>query len=110
MEFKIKRFIIILLVLLTSQLLFSENPQIINSPNRPIHGDLHLKLKKDLILGEEAQGPYFFASVNGIDISDKYIIKGHITDETVAKHYTGPRRVLFYTEGIPMVKKLIWRQ
>jgi len=82
MEFKIKRLIIILLVLLISQFVFSENPQILKSPNNPIHGNLNLKLKKDLILGKEAPGPYLFALVKGIEISDKYI---YVLDSKMAK-------------------------
>lgn len=39
-----------------------------------------------------------------------YVIKGPATSETVAKHYTGPRRVGFYTEGLPLVKRLIWNE
>jgi len=39
---------------------------------------------------------------------DTYIIKGPITDKTIAKHYTGPRRVEFYSDGLPRVKQLIW--
>lgn len=73
MEFKIKRITIILLFIFIRQFGFSENPKIVKCPNNPIHGNLHLKLKKDLILGEETEGPYFFASVNGIEVSDKYI-------------------------------------
>lgn len=82
MKFKIEKFIIVLLILLISQFVFSENPQILNSPNNPIHGNLNLKLKKDLILGEEVPGPYLFALVNGIEVSDKYI---YVLDSKMAK-------------------------
>lgn len=82
MEFKIKRFIFIFLVPLISQFLFSGNPQILKSSENPVYGNLILKLKKDLILGEEAPGPYLFASVNGIEVSDKYI---YVLDLRMAK-------------------------
>ncbi|MFH1457482.1 MAG: hypothetical protein ABIF17_05275, partial [Patescibacteria group bacterium] len=35
---------------------------------------------------------------------DKYIIRGKVDENIVAKHYTAPRRVLFYTEGINKLK------
>lgn len=36
---------------------------------------------------------------------EKYIIGGAITNQVVAKHYTGPKRALFYLEGIDLIKK-----
>ncbi|MDD2807010.1 MAG: hypothetical protein PHW95_00615 [Patescibacteria group bacterium] len=39
---------------------------------------------------------------------DRYHIKGEINNETVVKHYTSPRRPLFYIEGVKLLKnKLI---
>ncbi|PIP29375.1 hypothetical protein COX27_01770 [Candidatus Kuenenbacteria bacterium CG23_combo_of_CG06-09_8_20_14_all_36_9] len=34
---------------------------------------------------------------------DKYIIRGSVNENTIAKHYTAPRRPLFYLEGILVV-------
>jgi hypothetical protein len=82
MRFKIKGVIIILLVFLVNQFLFSGNPQILKSPANPIHGKLNLKLEKDLVLGEETPGPYLFSSINGIEVSDKYI---YVLDSKMAK-------------------------
>lgn len=79
---KWKKFIIISLVLLINQILFSENPKIIKSSDNPILGNLNLKFKKDLILGEETEGPYFFASIKGIEVCYKYI---YILDSKMAK-------------------------
>lgn len=36
---------------------------------------------------------------------DKYIIKGKTKTDTIAKHFTGPRRHEFYIYGIDMVKR-----
>jgi len=68
MRFKTKRLIIIFLFFFFTQLLFSENPKVLKSSENPVYGNLNLKLRKDLILGEEAKGPYLFASVNGIEV------------------------------------------
>lgn len=38
---------------------------------------------------------------------NKYVIKGKVTSEVVARHYTSPRRVEFYTEGLPLLRDLI---
>ncbi len=37
---------------------------------------------------------------------DKYIIKAKVTDKTVVKHYTGPKRHFFYIQGIEYVRKV----
>lgn len=39
--------------------------------------------------------------------SGKYIIKGQVRENTVAKHYTGPRREQYWFEGIKILKKKI---
>jgi len=82
MRFKAKRLIIIFLFFFFTQLLFSENPKVLKSSENPVYGNLNLKLRKDLILGEEAKGPYLFASVSGIEVSDKYI---YVLDSRMAK-------------------------
>ena len=38
---------------------------------------------------------------------DTYHVKGGLNETTVAKHYTSPRRVFFYTEGLPKLQKLL---
>jgi hypothetical protein len=35
--------------------------------------------------------------------SDRYIIRGKVNESIIVKHYTAPRRVLFYTEGIKKI-------
>lgn len=35
---------------------------------------------------------------------EKYIIKGKVDEQTVARHYTSPRRPNFYLEGLPIFK------
>jgi len=35
----------------------------------------------------------------------RYVIKGNLSSETVARHYTSPRRPLFYSEAIPFAIK-----
>jgi len=37
---------------------------------------------------------------------EKYHVKNGVNDTTVARHYTGPRRVLFYIEGVEKIKKV----
>lgn len=37
----------------------------------------------------------------------EYIIKGQVKDNTIVKHYTGPRRVEFYAKGLPIIKNII---
>ncbi len=82
MEFKSKRLITVLVILFISKFVFSENPKILKSSNNPVHGNLNLQLKRDLILGEEASGPYFFASVKGIEQRDRFI---YVLDPRMAK-------------------------
>lgn len=36
---------------------------------------------------------------------NRYIIKGKIEEDVAMKHYTSPRRPLFYTEGLDIIKK-----
>lgn len=36
---------------------------------------------------------------------DKYIIRGVVDENVIAKHYTAPRRPLFYLEGIKILKE-----
>jgi len=38
---------------------------------------------------------------------DKYTIKDKLSDRVVVKHYTGPRRLLFYIEGVETLKHKI---
>ncbi|KKR75567.1 MAG: hypothetical protein UU18_C0002G0002 [Parcubacteria group bacterium GW2011_GWB2_40_8] len=38
---------------------------------------------------------------------DKYIIKGQVRENTVSKHYTGPRREVFWFEGVKVLRKTI---
>ncbi len=42
--------------------------------------------------------------------TDRYLMKGNVTEQVVARHYTGPRRVEFYLEGLPKVRDLLWRK
>ncbi|HOY55892.1 MAG TPA: hypothetical protein PLH37_00475 [bacterium] len=37
---------------------------------------------------------------------EKYIIKGAVNEQTVARHYTSPRRPGFYLEGLPRLRKI----
>lgn len=37
--------------------------------------------------------------------ADKYIIRGEVNENTIAKHYTAPRRPLFYLEGLTIINK-----
>lgn len=35
---------------------------------------------------------------------ERYHIKGVVTEQTIVKHYTSPRRPLLYTEGLPLLR------
>jgi len=39
---------------------------------------------------------------------EAYTIKGKVGDAVTARHYTGPRRVEFYTEGLPKAREILW--
>lgn len=47
--------------------------QIIKSPQNPLYGSYKLKLRKDLIIGNESSDQYLFGSINGIEVNDRYI-------------------------------------
>jgi len=53
------------------------------------------------------QGGFAFCLHNLKKLDEKkYIIKEMMNEETVVKHYTSPRRPLFYIEGLEKIKKL----
>ncbi len=52
---------------------------------------------------EQAGHAYSLENLNKLP-SDKYTIQDEISNEVVAKHYTSPRRPLFYIEGIDCIK------
>ncbi|MCP2604701.1 6-bladed beta-propeller [Candidatus Aminicenantes bacterium AH-873-B07] len=56
--------------------------QIIISQRNPIYGNLKLKLKKDLVIGNETSDHYIFGSINGIEVNDKYI---YVLDAKMAR-------------------------
>jgi len=67
---------------------------------------LDLKDKKNNWFVEQAG---YALALDNLDILDKeeYHVKAGIGDKTVVKHFTGPRRVLFYIEAMPLVKNKI---
>src|SRR3989338_3284944 len=40
--------------------------------------------------------------------SDQYLIKGGVDSQTIVRHYTSPRRPLFYSEGLKILKDKIF--
>jgi hypothetical protein len=51
-------------------------------------------------------------SLNDLELlpKDNYIIKGEVNDSTVVRHYTSPRRVLFFTEGVKVLKNQLLKK
>lgn len=52
---------------------------------------------------EQAGYAYCLKDLVGLP-QDQYQIKGKLSDATVVKHFTAPRRLLFYTEGLEIMK------
>ena len=52
---------------------------------------------------EQAGYAYCLTNVEGLP-QEQYQIKGGYSDKTVVKHYTAPRRLTFYTEGLEIIK------
>ncbi|MCP2519589.1 6-bladed beta-propeller [Candidatus Aminicenantes bacterium AC-335-B20] len=72
----IKKLLFILLIFnIFTQLLISqkESSLVVISSKKPLHGNLKLKLKKDLVIGNEFSEHYIFGSINGIEVYDEYI-------------------------------------
>ena len=53
---------------------------------------------------EQAGYSYCLDKLTGLPLP-AYHVKGPVTAETVVKHYTGPRRPLFYIEGIELLRR-----
>lgn len=59
------------------------------------------------------QAGYAYVLSSGLPYSylpqEKYHIKGPITDPVVVKHYTGPKRELYWLQGVPEIRMKIRR-
>ena len=52
---------------------------------------------------EQAGYSYCLKNIEPLNIG-QYIVKGRVESQTVMRHYTSPRRVLFYAEGLRILK------
>ena len=62
----------------------------------------------NLHFADQAGHAYCLKNVEALD-EQRYIIKGAVGKNTIAKHYTSPRRPLFYIEGVEILKDKILR-
>jgi len=64
---------------------------------------LDLNHPRNLHFADQAGHAYCLNHLTALP-AEKYVIKDRVSDRVVAKHYTGPRRVLFYIEGLEILK------
>ncbi|MEW6457197.1 MAG: 6-bladed beta-propeller [Acidobacteriota bacterium] len=77
MKLKIEKkttLILLILYFITPFATSEENAYpIIKTPKNPLYGSYELKLRKDLIIGNESYDQYLFGSINGIEVNDRYM-------------------------------------
>lgn len=56
---------------------------------------------------EQAGYAYTLQNLQKLPVN-QFPIKGKVDEGVIARHYTGPRRVEFYTEGLPKAYDLLW--
>lgn len=61
---------------------------------------------KNLHFADQAGHSYCLKNLGGLP-EDKYVINKIVNNSVIAKHYTSPRRPLFYIEGIKILKNII---
>lgn len=69
-------------------------------------GRLNLEDERSRYFGEQAGFAYSLDNLEPLP-KDKYFMKGDLSSATAAKHYTSPRRPLFYIEGLEKLKNIL---
>jgi len=68
--------------------------------------NIDIKNKSNIHFIEQAGYAYCLEHLKMLP-ADEYIIKGIPEDKTVLKHYTGPRRLQFYTQALGLIKSCV---